>query len=90
MPWKLLITLFIVAVSSCARLERDTPLAVARCGLEVGKTCQARLMTLAESGVPYAKTCRVSEKDFCAWCEASGDPIFYPRGSRTRKSDCDD
>jgi hypothetical protein len=92
MPWKLLLALSLLAASGCARLERNTPLAIARCGLEVGKTCQARLMTLAaRSGdAPYAKTCRISEKEFCAWCEASGDPIFYPPGSRTKKSDCDD
>lgn len=80
----------VLSLVACVKLERATPLAIARCGTEVGATCAAGAKNWISHGERWAQGCMVSRIDFCAWCEGSGDPIFYPKGSRPKPSDCKD
>lgn len=89
----LIIAFCVLAVAGCTRLERNTPLAIAQCGVEVGATCVNGLMGWSSRNAEgaterWAQGCKVSQNDFCSWCAASGDPIFYPKGTRPKPSDC--
>lgn len=76
-------------LGGCTKLERGTPLAVSKCGVEVGGTCETRLMGWGTStGGRWAQGCKINDDEFCSWCAASGDPVFYPKGSRPTPADC--
>lgn len=79
----------LLALSACTKLERATPLAIAKCGVEVGATCETRLMGWGtRSEGRWAQGCKINDNEFCSWCAASGDPVFYPKGGRPKPADC--